>query len=73
MTSLSGKTQNGFTYEGEYEAASGGRILWSATFRRDGDYAGVRHGHLHDMQEVGETAMKEQVKASIESTWTNAT
>ncbi|WEN15064.1 TonB-dependent receptor [Rhodanobacter sp. AS-Z3] len=73
MTTLSGKTGNGFTYEGEYEAASGGRILWSATFRRDGAYAGVRHGRLHDMQDVATATLDERVQASIESTWTNAT
>ena len=73
MTSLSGKTRNGFTYEGEYEMASGGRILWNATFRRNGDYAGVRHGRLHDMQDVVAASVNDLVKASIESTWTNAT
>lgn len=73
MTSLSGKTGNGFTYEAEYEVASGGRILWNATFRRDGAYAGVRHGQLHDMQDVLDASLTELVKTSIESTWTNAT
>ncbi|MEO5829058.1 MAG: TonB-dependent receptor [Rhodanobacter sp.] len=73
MTALSGKTRNGFTYEAEYETASGGRILWSATFRRDGDYAGVRHGRLHDMQDVAAATVNDLVQASIEATWTNAT
>ncbi len=73
MTTLSGKTRNGFTYEADYETASGGRVLWSATFRRDGDYAGVRHGRLFDMQDVVEAAVKDRVTASIESTWTNST
>ena len=73
MTTLSGKTGNGFTYEADYETASGGRILWNATFRLDGGYAGVRHGRLYDMQGVAAATVDEQVKASIESTWTNAT
>lgn len=73
MTTLSGKTPDGFTYEGDYETASGGRVLWNATFRQDGSYAGVRHGRLHDMQDVVEATVSERVKASIESTWTNAT
>ena len=73
MTALSGETQNGFTYEADYESASGGRILWSATFRRDGAYAGVRHGRLQDMQDVAASSVSDSVKASIESTWTNAT
>ena len=73
MTTLSGTTGNGFTYEADYETASGGRILWNATFRRDGDYAGVRHGRLHDMEDIAATTVNDQVKASIEATWTNAT
>lgn len=73
MTTLSGTTRNGFTYEADYETASGGRILWSATFRRDGEYAGVRHGRLYGMTDVAAGMLDEQVKISIESTWTNAT
>lgn len=73
MTTLSGKTRNGFTYEGEYEMASGGRILWSATFRLDGAYAGVRHGRLLDVQDAPAASMTELVHANIESTWINAT
>ena len=72
MTSLSGKTRNGFTYEAEYEHAGGGRVLWSATFRQDGDYAGMRHGTMHEMREVGDAALGELVSANIESTWTDA-
>lgn len=73
MTTLTGKTQNGFTYEADYEVASGGRVLWNATFRRDGDYAGVRHGRLYDMQTVEAATVDDLVKTSIESTWTDAT
>lgn len=73
MTTLSGTTRNGFTYEADYEMASGGRILWNATFRLDGEYAGIRHGRLFDMTDVGAGMVDEQVKISIESTWTNAT
>ena len=73
MTTISGKTRNGFTYEGDYEPASGGRVLWNATFRRDGDYAGVRHGRLHDMEGVAAATAHDLVKASIESTWADAT
>lgn len=73
MTTICGKTRNGFTYEGDYETASGGRILWNATFRSDGSYAGVRHGRLYDMQDVVAASLDELVKASIESIWTNDT
>ena len=73
MTTISGKTKSGFTYEGDYEQASAGRILWTATFRRDGDYAGMRHGRLHDMRDVSMAALDDLVKVDIESTWTDAT
>lgn len=73
MTTFSGKTRNGYTYECDYEAASGGRVLWNATFRRDGGYAGVRHGQLHDMQDVAAATLDDLVKASIEATWTDET
>ena len=73
MTAISGKTQSGLDYEGDYEMASGGRVLWNATFRSEGNYAGVRHGRLFDMQDVVAGAVDELVKNSIESTWGNAT
>ena len=73
MGTVSGKTKNGFTYEGDYEQASAGRIVWTATFRRDGDYAGVRHGRMFDMQSVAPAALDDLVKADIEATWTDAT
>jgi hypothetical protein len=73
MATFAGKTRNGYTYECDYEAASGGRILWNATFRHDGGYAGVRHGQLHDMQDVDAATLDELVAKSIESTWTTET
>lgn len=73
MTTISGRTCDGFAYEGDYEVASGGRILWSATFRHDGGYAGVRHGRLYGMQDVVADKLGELVRASVESTWTNPT
>jgi hypothetical protein len=73
MTTVSGKTKNGFTYEAEYELASAGRVIWTATFRRDGDYAGMRHGRMFDMQGVAPEALDDLVKADIQSTWTDAT
>ncbi|KZC17955.1 TonB-dependent receptor [Rhodanobacter sp. FW510-R12] len=73
MTTVSGKTKNGFDYAGDYEQASAGRVIWTATFRRDGDYAGMRHGCLYGMQGVAPAALDDLVKADVESTWTNAT
>lgn len=73
MSRVYGRTKNGFAYEGDYELASAGRVLWTATFRRDGDYAGMRHGRMFDMQDVAPSALDELVKADIQSTWTEAT
>ncbi len=42
MGNVSGKTGNGFTYEGDYQPPSAGRVHWTATFRHNGDYAGMR-------------------------------
>jgi hypothetical protein len=73
MSNVSGKTSNGFTYEGDYQLASAGRVNWTATFRHKGDYAGMRHGCVHDMLGVPTEAVDETVKVDIESTWTDAT
>jgi hypothetical protein len=72
MSNVSGKTSNGFTYEGDYQPASAGRINWTATFRHNGDYAGMRHGCVHGMLDVPTTAVDDAVKGDIESTWTGA-
>lgn len=73
MGTVSGKTSNAFTYEAEYHPASAGRVRWSATFRHKGDYAGMRHGCLHDMRDVDTASVDEAIKLDIESTWTQAT
>ena len=73
MTHVAGKTMNGFTYDGDYELASKGRVQWTATFRHNGDYAGMRHGRLFDMQDLPEAGIDAAVKVDIESTWTGAT
>jgi hypothetical protein len=72
MSSISGKTSNGFTYEGDHHPASAGRVNWTATFRRNGDFAGMRHGLVHDMLGVPEAEVDAAVKIDIESTWTDA-
>jgi hypothetical protein len=72
MSNVSGKTSNGFTYEGDYQPASAGRVNWTATFRHKGDYAGMRHGCVHDMLGVPAEAVDAAVKVDIESTWTDA-
>ncbi|HEY0198739.1 MAG TPA: TonB-dependent receptor [Rhodanobacter sp.] len=73
MADVSGKTSNGCTYEGDYRSTVAGRVHWSATFRRNGDYAGMRHGCVHDMRDIDTAGVDEAVKVDIESTWTQAT
>ncbi len=73
MTMISGTTRNGATYEGEYEQANAGRIRWTATFRRNGEYAGMRHGHMHALQDVAPADVDDRVKRDIDSIWTDAT
>jgi len=72
MSTVSGKTRNGFAYEGDYHPASAGRINWTATFRHNGDYAGMRHGCVHGMLDIPVSAIDGAVKGDIESTWTDA-
>ena len=72
MADISGKTSNGFTYEGDYQLPSAGRVHWSVTFRRNGDFAGMRHGCVHGMQDVDGAGLEEAVKRDIEAVWTQA-
>jgi hypothetical protein len=69
MPSVSGKTANGFTYEGEYEQASSGRISWTATYRRGGDFFGMRHGRINETPGAAVEEVGAAVKNDIESTW----
>jgi hypothetical protein len=71
MGNVSGRTGNGFTYEGDYQAPSAGRVHWTATFRRQGDYAGMRHGCVHGLAHATTASLDEAIKADIESTWTD--
>ncbi|MFC5437186.1 TonB-dependent receptor [Rhodanobacter umsongensis] len=72
MGSVSGTTANGFTYEADYQPPSAGRVHWTATFRHDGDYAGMRHGCVHGLADAAAESLDDAVKADIESTWTDA-
>jgi hypothetical protein len=72
MGNVSGKTSNGFTYEADYQPPSAGRVHWTATFRHDGDFAGMRHGCVHGMHDVPAAAVDDAVKVDIDSIWTNA-
>jgi hypothetical protein len=69
MTSISGKTTNGFTYEGDYELAKSGRVTWTATYRRGGDFFGMRHGCINELPQARFAEVDVAVKDDIESTW----
>lgn len=72
MTSVSGKTKNGFTYEGDYEHANSDRVTWSATYRRDGHFYGMRHGRVNELMGVPTLEINDAVKDDIEATWTQS-
>ena len=69
MTSVSGKTTNGFTYEGEYEHSNSDRVMWTATYRRSGVFFGMRHGRISELLGVPIVEIAEAVKDDIEFTW----
>lgn len=72
MADVSGTTSNGFAYEGEYQLPVAGRVHWSVTFRKDGDFAGIRHGCVHGQQDADAAALDEAVRRDIESVWTTS-
>ena len=72
MGNVSGKTGNGFTYEGDYQPPSAGRVHWTATFRHNGDYAGMRHGCVHNLPGASAADRDDAIKADIESAWAEA-
>ncbi len=69
MTTVSGMTTNGFTYEGDYEHANSGRVTWTATYRRGGIFFGMRHGRIYELLGVPMTEVDTAVKDDIEFTW----
>ena len=73
MTSVSGKTKNGFTYEGDYEQSNPDRVTWSATYRRGGHFYGMRHGRVNELKGISTIEIDNAVKDDIESTWTEST
>jgi hypothetical protein len=73
MTSVSGKTNNGFTYDGDYEHANSDRVTWTATYRRGGHFYGMRHGRVNELLGVATAEVDAAVKDDIEATWTQST
>ncbi|WP_242451935.1 hypothetical protein [Rhodanobacter sp. T12-5] len=72
MGNVCGTTGNGFTYEADYQPPSAGRVHWTATFRHKGDYAGMRHGCVHNLPDAPAAELDAAIRADIESTWTDA-
>jgi len=72
MTNISGKTTNGFTYEGEYELIHADRVKWSATYRRDGIFFGMRHGGINELLGVSPGEVQQVVMDDIEFAWTRS-
>ncbi|WP_199100564.1 TonB-dependent receptor [Dyella sp. ASV21] len=73
MTIVSGKTTNGFTYEGDYEHANSDRVTWTATYRRSGVFFGMRHGRINELRDIPMKEVDEVVKDDIEYTWVQTT
>ncbi|RDS79661.1 TonB-dependent receptor [Dyella monticola] len=69
MAVVSGKTKNGFTYEGDYQHANPDRVTWTATYRLGGHFYGMRHGRIDELKGIPVTDIDEAVKDDIESTW----
>ena len=72
MATVSGKSANGFTYEGDYQHASSGRVTWTATYRRSGVLFGMRHGRINELQGLPFPEVDSAVKDDIEHTWTES-
>jgi hypothetical protein len=69
MTNISGKTTNGFTYDGDYELTRLDRVRWSATYRRDGIFFGMRHGGINELLGASLNELREAVMEDIELVW----
>jgi hypothetical protein len=72
MTTVTGKTTNGFTYEGDYQHASSDRVTWTAIFRRSGVFFGMRHGRISELTGVPAGEISEAVQDDIEFVWVQA-
>lgn len=69
MTSISGTTSNGYTYEGDYEQANADRINWTATYRLRGIFFGMRHGRINELLDIPAEEFGDVVKDAIDLTW----
>lgn len=71
MSTITGKTHNDFTYEGDYDLAGRGRLNWTATYRKDGAFCGMRNGRLENMAALTSDDCDAAVRRAIETKWTD--
>ena len=69
MTTVSGTTSNGFTYEGEYEQSANDSVRWSATYRCNGVYRGMRHGRVFEVSKIPTLDLQVAVMQDIDEVW----
>lgn len=69
MSSVTGTTSNAFSYEGDYAVGARGRVTWTATYRKEGAFFGMRNGQLEQMQDVSASDVDTAVKTAIELRW----
>ena len=69
MVDISGKTANGYTYDGIYQNAGPNRVTWTATYRRNGIFFGMRHGRVDGLHDLPPTEIDEVVRDDISQTW----
>ncbi|MDQ6647241.1 MAG: TonB-dependent receptor [Pseudomonadota bacterium] len=69
MSSVTGTTTNAFSYEGDYAVGARGRVTWSATYRKEGAFFGMRNGQLEQMQDASSEDVDLAVKEAIELRW----
>jgi hypothetical protein len=71
MADVAGTTSNGFYYTAEYLTAVHNSVCWSATFRLNGVYRGMRHGRVFEVSELSSTELQKAVQNDIEDAWVN--
>ncbi|KLD65872.1 hypothetical protein [Dyella japonica] len=71
MAEVAGMTSNGFNYTAEYLGAVHDSVYWSATFRLNGIYRGMRHGRVFEVSELSSTELQVAIQDDIEDTWVN--
>ncbi|WP_430389669.1 TonB-dependent receptor [Dyella sp. 20L07] len=69
MNDITGTTSNGFNYTAHCDMAVMNSVIWSATFRKDGIYRGMRHGRVFEIEDLSQPSLQIAVMDDIEETW----